>query len=82
VPERELVAQPDGQLDLPWETRSTAMTGFSAPTGQCVTGRGVHPQRRADVAAADLPAHDRGVRAAYRPRRLSPRADRRRDRRM
>jgi len=58
------------------------MTGFSAPAGQRVTGRGVHPQRRADVAAADLPAHDRGVRAAYRPRRLSPRADRRRDRRM
>src|SRR6185312_104780 len=51
-------------------------------SSQCVTGRGVHSQRRADVAAADLPAHDRGVRAAYRPRRLSPRAYRRRDRRM
>lgn len=32
VPEREVLTQPDGQLVLPRETRSAAMTGFSAPT--------------------------------------------------
>ena len=50
--------------------------------GQRFPGRHLHPRRRAHVAAADLPAHDRGVRAAPGPRRPPPRADRRRHRRV